>query len=109
MDTAVVGDHRAQATSASGRLRLIGERVGLAAHGQSAALFEMVEDLSRLLHALEGGLVSTPSNAWQLYLEAPPLGSEPSLRGPIGALSRRVITEWATATGKDLKVRRGSA
>jgi hypothetical protein len=106
MDTAVVSDLRAQATSASGRLWLIGERVGLAPHTQSAALFEMAEDLSRFLRTIERGVVSGPSFAWVLYLEAPPQGSAPSVPKPIGPLSRRVITEWAAATGKDLKARR---
>lgn len=39
-----------------------------------------------------------------LYLAAPPQGSHPSSPEPVGALSRRVITQWAP-TGKDLKVR----
>jgi len=105
MDTAVVSDLRAQATSPSGRLRLIGERVGLAPHSQSAALFEMADDLSRFLRTIEQGVVSGPSLAWVLYLEAPPRGSEPNPLEPIGPLSRRVMTEWAAATGKDLKAR----
>lgn len=105
MDTAVVSDLHAQATSASSRLRLIGERVGLAPHSQSAALFEMAGDLSRFLRTIERGVVSGASLAWVLYLEAPTRGSEPNLPEPIGLLSRRVITEWAAATGKELKAR----
>ena len=40
-----------------------------------------------------------------LYLEQPPPGAPPDAPKPIGAESRRVITEWAAATGKDLKAR----
>lgn len=109
MDTAVVCDLRAQATSASGRLGLIGERVGLAPHSKSAALFDMAPDLSKLLRTIESGVVSGPSFAWVFYLEARPPPSEPGATEPIGSVSRRVITEWAAATGKDLRARRRPA
>jgi len=107
IDTPVVLDLKAQATSAADRLRLIGERVGLAAHSQSAALFEMAADLSLLLRTLEARVVSGPEFAWVLYLEAPPSGTPttPTPPTPIGGQVRRVITEWAAATGKDLKAR----
>lgn len=107
IDTPVVLDLKAQATSAADRLRLIGERVGLAAHSQSAALFEMAADLSLFLRTLEARVVSGPEFAWVLYLEAPPPGTPPTPPPPIpiGAQVRRVITEWAAATGKDLKAR----
>jgi len=104
-DTPVVSDLRAQATSPSDRLRLIGERVGLAPHSRSASLFSMAADLSLLLRLIESQVVSSPGLAWVLYLEQQPLGAPPGLPNPIGAESRRVITEWAAATGKDLKVR----
>lgn len=103
-DTPVVIDLRAQATSPADRLRIIGERVGLAAHSKSAALFSMASDLSLFLRTIEAGLVTAPNLAWLLYLEQPPLGAPP-VPVPIGTESRRVITEWAAATGKDLKVR----
>jgi len=54
------------------------------------------------LRTIESGLVAGPEFAWLLYLEQPPMGSTAT---PIGAESRRVITEWAAATGKDLKAR----
>lgn len=102
-DTPVVVDLRAHATSASDRLRLIGERVGLAPHTRSSSLFSMAADLSLLLRTIESKVISGPELAWVLYLENPP---PPAVAPqPIGASSRRVITEWAAATGKDLKVR----
>lgn len=96
-DSAVVTDLRAQATSAADRLKLIGERVGLAPHSRSASLFSMAADLSILLRVIELGIVNSPALSWLLYVDLPPLA--------IGASSRRVITEWAAATGKELKIR----
>lgn len=103
-DSPVVTDLRAVATSAADRLKLIGERVALAPHSRSASLFSMAADLSIFLRVIETGVISNPTFSWLLYLEAPPVGSPP-LPAPIGASSRRVITEWAAATGKDLKAR----
>ncbi|AMA59929.1 hypothetical protein [Bradyrhizobium sp. CCGE-LA001] len=102
-DTPVVVDLRAQATSAADRLRLIGERVGLAPHSRSAAFFSMCSELSIFLRTIESGVVTTPDLAWILYLE--PAAAPPPPPTPVGVESRRVITEWAAATGKDLKAR----
>jgi hypothetical protein len=49
--------------------------------------------------------VTGPELAWVLYLEQQPMGAPPGSPDPIGVESRRVITEWAAATGKDLKTR----
>ena len=65
----------------------------------------MRADLSLFLRTIESGLVSRPELAWVLYLELQPAGAPPTAPKPIGAESRRVITEWAAATGKDLKAR----
>ena len=59
-NTPVVSDLRAEATSPSDRLRLIGERVGLAPHSKSSALFSMAAELSLFLRTIESGLVTTP-------------------------------------------------
>jgi hypothetical protein len=56
----------------------------------------MAGDLSTLMRVIESGVVKSPSYAYILYDEAPP---------SIGVASRRVITEWAAATGRDLKTR----
>lgn len=103
-DSPVVIDLRAVATSPADRLKLIGERVGLLPHSRSASLFSMAAYMSTFLRVIESGVVASPTMAWLLYLETPPLGS-PRLPVPIGASSRRVITEWSAATGKDLKAR----
>lgn len=96
-DSPLVVDLRAHATSAAERLRLIGERVGLPAHSKSAAFFSMAQGLSILLRTIESEALAGPGSAWILYR------SESD--GGIGNESRRVITEWAAATGKDLKSR----
>ncbi|MDQ0564391.1 hypothetical protein QO004_006209 [Rhizobium mesoamericanum] len=102
INSSLVSDLSATATNPATRLQLIGERVGLAAHSKSAAFFSMAADLSVLLYTIEAGVVSGPEFAWVLYMEQLPPGK---VGKPIGAESRRVITEWAAATGKDLKVR----
>ena len=101
-DSPVVKDLGADATNPGDRLRIMGERVGLAAHSRSAAFFSMAAEISMLLRAIEAGFVSGPDKAWLLYSTEPKL---PSGEGPFGAESRRVITEWAAATGKNLKER----
>jgi hypothetical protein len=102
----MVKDLGADATNAGDRLRIIGERVGLPAHSRSAAFFAMSAEISILLRVIEEGFVSGPDMAWLLYATEPkfttPDGEE---MGPFGAESRRVITEWAAATGKNLKER----
>lgn len=101
-DTPVVLDLGAQATSSGVRLARIGKRVGLEAHSKSEALFSMSSELSLFLRTIEAGVVSSPDLAWVLYLAQAPGSGTPK---PIGGESRRVITEWAAATGKDLKAR----
>jgi hypothetical protein len=107
-NTPVVIDLRAEATSPASRLRLIGERVGLPPHSKTAQFFSMAADLSLFLRTIEAGVVTGPEVAWALYLETPPASTPPPpppMPVPIGAETRRVITEWAAATGKDLKAR----
>lgn len=92
-ETAVIKDLKADSTSAANRLKLIGDRVGLPAHSKSAALFSMCEDLSILLRTIETAVID-PATVTLLYMP-----------GPVAEASRRVITEWSAATGKDLKAR----
>ncbi len=102
LDSPLVVDLRAQGTSPGDRLRMIGERVGLPAHSKSAAFFSMAADLSTLLRTIESGAVAGPADAWILYIPKRPGNTTDQ---QIGNESRRVITEWAAATGKDLKSR----
>lgn len=89
----VVRDLKADSTSAANRLKLIGDRVGLPAHSKSAALFSMSEDLSILFRTIETAVLN-PATVSLLYTP-----------GPVAEASRRVITEWSAATGKDIKAR----
>ena len=99
-DNQVMRDLKATGTSAAERLREIGDRVGLAPHSRSASFFAMAADLSRLLRAIENPVVTGPAFARVLY-STQAQGTVPGL----GQASRRVITEWSAATGKDLKTR----
>lgn len=92
-NAAVIRDLKAESTSAANRLKLIGNRVGLPAHSKSAALFSMSEDLSMLFRTIESAVLN-PATVTLLYMP-----------GPVAEASRRVITEWSAATGKDLKAR----
>ena len=95
-----VDDLSATATSPGDRLRVIGARVGLAPHSKTPALIAMADGLSRLLRTLESDLISGREATVVLYTDA----MMPDRTGqPVGPISRRVITEWSAATGKDLK------
>jgi hypothetical protein len=100
-DTPVVLDMRAQAAAASDRLQLIGQRVGMAPHSKASAFFSMAQPLSTFLRFIESGAVTGPQFSWQLYLQQVPAGV---VGVAIGNDTRRVATEWAAATGKDLKL-----
>lgn len=104
-DTPVVKDLGATASNPGDRLKIMGERVGLPAHSRSAAFFAMSAEISMLLRAIEAGFVSGPEKAWLLYSTTPTFTFEGKQISPFGAEARRVITEWAAATGKDLKAR----
>jgi hypothetical protein len=102
-NTPVVVDLRAQATSPADRLKIIGERVGLAPHSKSTSLISMAEELSLLLRTIEADIVTGPDLSWVLYASVPPPGSTVT---PLGPTSQRVITEWSAATGRDMKARK---
>jgi len=94
-DTPVVQDLKANATSPANRLKLIGERVGLPAHGKSGEFFSMASELSLFLRTLESNIITGPSTVQVLYTPAT----------PVGDASHRVITEWSSAANRDLKSR----
>ena len=66
----------------------------------------MAQSLSMLLRAIEGSWAQGPSTAWLLYANTQPnanVQAAPAGMRGLGDESRRVITEWSAATGKDLK------
>ena len=105
-NTPIVEDLGAEGSSPGDRLRLMGERVGLAAHTRSAAFFSMSAEISKLLRVIEAGIVDNADNAWVLYASTS-TSTAPGIKRPvpIGSETRRVITEWSAATGKNLKER----
>jgi len=100
-DTPVVVDLKAEATSAANRLKLMGDRVGLPSHSRSAAFFSMAAELSIFLRNIESSVLNE-SNIALLYDAA---ANPPPPANNLAEISRRVITEWSAATGKDLKSR----
>lgn len=89
-DSPVVKDLQVQADTAAARLKLIGERVGLAAHQKVEALFSLAPDLSFLLREIES--ISATEAASRLLLPDAPLAQ--------AALS--VSVHWREATGAAL-------
>ena len=87
-NTSVVTDLRAEATSSSDRLRVIGERVRLMPHTRATSLFSMATELSVLLRALEAGWVSGSGQAWLLYQNTAP-GWRPAAAGGTTTARRR--------------------
>lgn len=98
-NTPVVRDLRAEATSPGDRLRIMGERVGLAPHSKAGAFLSMASELSLVLRTLEANQVRSPNDAPILYSMTKPA---------IGEESLRVLTEWSAATGRDLKARKSA-
>ena len=100
-NTPLVKDLRADATNPGGRLKLLGERVGLPAHPYSDALLSMGSEFSLFLRTIEADLIKSSKDAALLYVASTTAAGT----GPIGTETRRVITEWSAATGKNLKER----
>jgi hypothetical protein len=103
VDSPIVVDLKAQATSPEERLRKIGERVGIGAHSRSQNYFRMAEPLSRILLGIESGVYNDPANVRVLY--APPEEDTPN---PIREDILTIITNWSIATGRDIKAGRVS-
>jgi hypothetical protein len=90
----IVTDLRAEASSPELRLFKIAERVGVKAHPQSQALFLLAQPTSLLMVAIEQGLFNGPLGAQSLYLIP-----------RVQRLMEVIIDQYATATGRDVKVR----
>jgi hypothetical protein len=99
-DSPIVKDLKAQGSSPAERLRAIGERVGLPAHGKAYDLFGLADPMSRLLIAIESGSLSDIANVPVLYTGGPPpLPPATALRNDVQA----IITNWSSATGRNIK------
>ena len=100
-DSPIVLDLKAQGSGPSERLRAIGERVGVPAHGRAYDLFNLADPMSRILIAIESGSLSQIENVPLLYRQRdtpPPVPATP-LRDDITT----IITNWSSATGRNIK------
>ncbi|SDU74771.1 hypothetical protein [Jiangella alkaliphila] len=91
-DTAIVQELAAAGPSPEERLRQIGERVGLPAHGRSHSYFLLAPRVSTLLVAIERGDFNDPTGA--RTLAAP---------GPVRDLVSEIIHHWSQVSGRSLK------
>lgn len=95
VDSPIVRDLASTGPSPEERLRQIGERVGLPAHGRSHNYFLLAHPVSVLLICLERGDYSSP-------IGARALPSQPDLRSRITT----VVHHWQQISGRDLKAPR---
>jgi hypothetical protein len=89
----IVEAANANSSSPHERLRLLGEKVGVPAHGKSEHFFELSEPASRLLLRIEAGDFDDSANASLLYDETDPITYD----------VQDLITHWSMATGRDMK------
>jgi hypothetical protein len=101
VDTPIVQDLQAQASSPEERLRKIGERVGVPSHANSHSYFILAPRVSELLNAIEQGIFSSTATATVLYTEPP--GTPIGTLGPISENVMVIIDQWSRATGRNLK------
>jgi len=91
----IIVDLKAEASSPEERLRKLGERVGVPAHGKSRSLFYLAERVSTLLIEIEQERYSDAANVDVLF--DPAVGPETS------SDMLTIINHWSTATGRNLK------
>jgi len=91
-DTPIVRELAASAPSPEERLRQIGERVGLPAHGRSHSYFIIARRVSILLQLIELGSFNTRAGAETL-----------AATGPVRDMVADVIHHWSLISGRSLK------
>jgi len=91
----IVVDLKAEASSPEARLRKLGERVGVPAHGKARSLFMLAERLSMLLIEIEQERYSDAANIDVLF--------DPKVGPDTTSDMLTIINHWSTATGRDLK------
>lgn len=91
----IVVDLKAEASSPEERLRKLGERVGVPAHGKARSLFILAERVSPLLIEIEQERYSDAADVDVLF--DPAVGPETS------SDMLTIINHWHTATGRNLK------
>lgn len=92
-DTPIVRDLKAEASSPADRLSLIAQRIGMTPAARSRELFELAEQMSTVLRAIELGLFDDPTAASALFDSTSPVGLE----------MRDIVNAWQSATGERVK------
>jgi hypothetical protein len=90
-NTQIVTDLDATAFGVADRLRLIGERVGLAPHARADSYFQLATPMSNILRAIELNAIPAAGGAQSLYA------------GTYQPDMLQIITHWSVATGRNLK------
>jgi hypothetical protein len=104
LDTPLVQDLQATATTPAERLAKLGARVGMVPAPRSMELFELADLMSGLLWGIELGLYNTGPQAAALFL--PPTPTSPPTKLNIEV--NRIIDLWQSATGTRIKTAAGS-
>jgi hypothetical protein len=90
-NTRIVVDLNATAFGVADRLRLIGERVGMAPHARADSYFQLAAPMSVILREIELNGIAAAGGAQSLY------------RGRFQPDMLQIITHWSLATGRNLK------
>ena len=90
-NTRIVIDLNATAFGVADRLRLIGERVGMAPHARADSYFQLAAPMSLILREIELNGIAAAGGAQSLY------------RGKFQPDMLQIITHWSLATGRNLK------
>lgn len=96
----IIASLRAEAPREDQVLFKVAERVGQPVYSRAYDLFQLAEPMSRILTQIEMETYNNPAAVPALYTEA--------TNGPEADM-RTIITHWSLATGKDMKVRKGSS
>lgn len=95
-ETSIVVDLKASGDQPEDRLRKLGERVKLPAHGKSRAFFQLSENLPFLLREIEEGQWDENARAVaELY--------DTKITGNLSRRTTEIVNQWTIATGVDLK------
>ncbi|VAW58299.1 hypothetical protein MNBD_GAMMA08-825 [hydrothermal vent metagenome] len=84
---------RAEASSPQDRLKKIAMRVGMKSHKYAKHFFDMSEQCSRILTLIESGAFNNEADIANLYQASSPIETD----------IRRIITDWQTARGVNIK------
>lgn len=95
VNSPIVVDLKAEASSPEERLRKLGERVGVPAHGKSRSLFILTELVSPLLIEIEQERYSNAADVEVLF--------DPVVGPDTSSDMLTIINHYSTATGRNLK------